>query len=289
MKTISARVLLGAIALLTASSSFAQPPAVKPKGPASKIYIADAKGEGQVESGAKIYAIRQATAFNAAGTVIETKAKAHNTIIYSNGTGMFVDESTRVEIERFVQQPFRSRSDGTLDSTHEPSMSQSNILVPHGVVGICTNQLLSGSSMTYVTPFASITIRGGKLVIAALPHETRVDLLEGDVTVRTTGKVAGGQVLQPGERAVIRPGAGGLEPVITVIPIPDEDKKKDDQRVISACVGRRSVTFEALALAAGENADEAAGAGDQEIVARPTVQSPPPSNIVISPDRLPGT
>lgn len=290
MKTISIRSLWGAVALLAVvSSSFAQQPAAGEPKAASKIYIADSKGEAQVESGAKIYAIRQATAFNATGTVIETKAKAHNTVVYSNGTGMFVDENTRVEITRFDQQAFTSRNGSTLDSTHEPSMSQSNILVTRGIVGICTNQLLSGSSMIYVTPAASIAIRGGKLVIEVLPHETRVDLLEGDVTVRAAGKDVGGQILQPRERAVIRPGVAGGEPTITVMLIPDADWKNDDQRVARACAGRRSVTFEALALSAGDEGDEAAGAGDQEIVARPTVPSDPPSNIVISPDRLPGT
>jgi hypothetical protein len=85
--------------------------------------------------------------------------------------------------------------------------------------------------------------------------------------------------------------APGLEPVITLMPVPDNARKKDDQRVASACTGRKSVTFEAIALSSTENADEAAGAADptQEIVARPTVPGDTPSNIVISPDRLPGT
>lgn len=290
MKIISSRLLFGVVALLAATSSaFAQQPAAEPKGPAAKIYVADAKGEGQIESGAKTYAIRQATAFLATGSVIETKAKAYNAIVYSNGTGMFVDENTRVEIERFVQQPFKAGNGQTLDTTREPSVSQSNILITHGVVAICTNELLAGSTMTYATPHATILIRGGKLVIEVLPDETRVDLLEGDVTVRVAGTNEGGQVLHAGERAVVRASAKGGELAITLLPIPDDARKKDDQRVAAACAARKAVTFEALGLPVGENSDEAAGAGDQEIVPRPTVPTAPPSNVVISPDRLPGT
>jgi hypothetical protein len=296
MKTISYRpLLLGALALLVlAPSSFAQRQLGKKKGPTAKIYIADVKGDGQIENGEKIYTLRQSTAFDAPGSVIETKAGSHNAIVYSNGTGMFVDESTRVEIERFTQQPFQPNGQNALDSNYEPSMSQSDVFLSHGAVGICTNQLLSGSSMIYSTSVAGVNIRGGKLVIEAHPDETYVDLLEGDVTVRSTGKDVGGKVLRAGERAVIRPAsAPGLEPIITIMPIPQEARKKDDERVELACSARKSVTFEAIALSSEENADdnEAAGADgtDQEIVIKPVVPAQPPINVVISPDRLPGT
>jgi len=289
MTTISSRLLLGVFALLAVvPSSFAQQEPAEKKGPVAKIYIADAKGEGVIETGGKIYPIRQSMAFDAMGTAIEILAKSYCTIVYSNGTGLFVDENTRVEIERFVQQPFQPRNDTKLDTSHEPSMSHSNVTLLHGAIGIATNQLHSGSSMIYATPLASITIRGSKLVIEVLTDETHVDLLEGDVIIHPIGKVTGGQVLHPGERAVIRAAsAPGLDPVITIIRIPDDARKKDELRVARAFSGRQTVTFEALAVASGENDDEAAGA--EEIVARPTVPSDPPTNIVISPDRLPGT
>lgn len=288
MKTISSRLLLSAVALLVVvPSGFAQRQLGKKKGPVAKIYVADTQGDSQIENAEKIYTIRQATAFDAPGTVIETKANSHNSIVYSNGTGMFVDENTRVEIETFVQQPFQPASEDTLDTSHEPSMSQSNVFIAHGAVGICTNQLLSGSSMIYATPLGSVNIRGGKIVIEARGDETYIDLLEGDVTVHSGAKDIGGQILRAGERAVIR--ATGPDAGITIQPIPDDARKKDDERVSSACSARKSVTFEAMALGADEG--EAAGADDpgQEIVVRPTIPSEPPGNIVISPDRLPGT
>jgi hypothetical protein len=78
-----------------------------------------------------------------------------------------------------------------------------------------------------------------------------------------------------------------------------------------ACNAKKTVTFEVIEKKAEEGLDApgdapapvdagtpaapgdgSAGEGagpDQEIVAKPTVPSTPPTNIVISPDRLPGT
>ena len=50
--------------------------------------------------------------------------------------------------------------------------------------------------MIYSTELAGVNIRGGKLVIESHPDETYVDLLEGDVTVRSTGKDVGGYAVE---------------------------------------------------------------------------------------------
>jgi hypothetical protein len=173
MKTKTARILLLSVAALVAvaPSAFAQRQLGKKKGPTSKIYLAEAVGDAQIQTGEKIYTARQATAFDAPGTVIETKEGAHNAFVYSNGTGMFVDQNTRVEIDRFVQEPFQPDRKTTADAPYEPSISQSSVHVAHGAVGICTSQLVSGSSMLYSTPQASVNIRGGKVAI-----ETNADV-----------------------------------------------------------------------------------------------------------------
>jgi len=292
-------LMLSALGLAVAvPSALAQRQLGKKKGPVSKLYVAETKGVTEVQNGDKIYTVRQATAFDAPGTVIETKADSHDTLVYSNGTGMYVDESTRLEINRFNQEPFRANHNNQLDSPYEPSVSQSDVFLSHGAVGICTSQLLSGSAMLYTTPLASINIRGGRLVIESTPTETTVDLLEGDLTVRRGEKDIGGQILRPGERATIRPPAGpGQDPVITIEPIPRSALARDDDRTAMACNARKSVTFEAIEKLAdagleqgGASEGEAAGAGDpQVIVAKPTVPQNPPTNIVVSPDRLPGT
>lgn len=309
MNTQLTRLFLLVLAALVAAapSAYAQRQLGKKKGPTSKIYLAEAIGDSQIQTGEKIYTARQATAFDAPGTVIETKEGAHNAFVYSNGTGLFVDQNTRVEIDRFVQEPFRPNRTTTADAPFEPSISQSDVHVSHGAVGVCTSQLVSGSSMNYSTPQASVNIRGGKVAIETNADETIIDLLEGDVTVRGGSKDIGGQVLRPGERAVVRSAPAGLPPTVTISRIPPEALKVSDERVSVACNAKKTVTFEVIEKKAEEGldapAEETAPAADgtpgvpaadsetgedQEIVAKPTVPSEPPTNIVISPDRLPG-
>ncbi len=308
MKTKLARILtLGlAAGLIAVPSAFAQRQLGKKKGPTSKIYLAETKGESQIQTNDKIYTARQATAFDAPGTVIETTANSHNAFVYSNGTGLFVDQNTRVEIDRFVQEPFRPSRTAMADAPFEPSISQSQVHVAHGAVGVCTSQLVSGSSMSYSTPQAAVNIRGGKVSIETNADETIIDLLDGDVTVRGGSKDIGGQVLRPGERAVVRAAPAGLPPTVTISRIPPEALQVSDERVSVACNARKTVTFEVIEKKAAEGLDASAdkptggtpaapgdnpagGEGaDQEIVVKPTVPSVTPTNIVISPDRLPG-
>ena len=299
-------------------SAFAQRQLGKKKGPTSKIYLAETKGDTEIQNGDKVYAGRQATAFDAPGTVIETKEDSHNAFVYSNGTGMFVDQNTRVEIDRFVQEPFQPRRNQSADTPVEPSISQSDVFVARGAVGICTSQLVSGSSMNYSTPQAGVNIRNGKVSIETNANMTTIDLLEGDLTVRGGSKDIGGQILRPGERAVIQPGAIGQPPKITISRTPPALLQGVDERVAIACNARKTVTFDVIEKKAevgldaaqgniaasstpatsgasndtasgASTADAASGAGtDQEIVAKPTVPAALPTNVVISPDRLPG-
>jgi hypothetical protein len=318
MKTYLPRVLITLLvaAFVAAPAVFAQRALGKKKGPASKLYLAEAVGETTIQNGDKIYTARQATAFDAPGTVIETKAGAHNAIVYSNGTGMFVDENTRVEIDRFVQEPFQPERNTNLGSIIEPSVSQSSIHVTQGAVGVCTSQLISGSSMTYSTPHGSVNIRGGRVSIETSGDSTHIDLIEGDITVRGGGRDIGGQILRPGERATITPSPTGGQPTISVGPIPPAALQVVSERTDTACQAKKTVTFEVIEKKAEEGLDataedttvadggdattgedsaagtedEAAGAdSDQEIVARPTVPAEPPTNIVASPNALPGT
>ena len=317
MKTNSTRLLILGVAALVAlcPDAFGQRQLGKKKGPTSKLYIAETKGDTQIQTNDKVYTGRQATAFDAPGTVIETKADSSNAIVYSNGTGMFIDQNTRVEIDRFVQEPFKPQRNGSADAPVEPSVSQSDVFVARGAVGVCTSQLVSGSTMNYGTPQASVNIRGGKVSIATDANETTIDLLEGDVTVRHGQKDVGGQILRSGERAVIRPGPIGQPPTVTITQIPPEALKVADERVTSACNAKKTVTFEVIEKKAEEGLDKApsttttasttpaapadpAGAPaagttsdpdpSQEIVVKPTVPATLPTNVVISADRLPG-
>ncbi|MBA3849373.1 MAG: hypothetical protein C0502_05185 [Opitutus sp.] len=310
MNTLQRIILVTiALAVAVAPSAYAQRQLGKKKGPTSKLYLAETVGQGEITHEGRTYSPKQATAFDAPGTVIETKDDSHQAFVYSNGTGMFVDANTRIEIDRFVQEPFRPDRNTT---EVEPSISQSDIFVARGQVGICTGQMVSGSTMNYSTPHASVNIRGGKLSIKTDGNSTIVYLLEGDATVRTGAKDLGGALLHAGEQAVVHPGIGGQPPTVTVGPIDRATASGLDDKVNVACNAKKTVSFETIekkaetsGLESSEQpaspADSASGEGSadtppggglpgddatQEIVARPTTPTAPPTNIVVSQDRI---
>lgn len=297
MKTIH-RFLLAAtsLMLLGGPTALAQPQLGKKKGPTSKIYLAETVGEGQITTDGRIFSAKQATAFDAPGTVLETKGDSHQAFVYSNGAGMYVDANTRVEIDRFVQEPFRPDRNSTTEG--EPSISQSDVFVARGQVAVCTGQLASGTTMNYSTPHAGVNIRGGKVAVNTTAEETTIYLLEGDATVRGGSNDLGGALLKPGEKAVIRPSSPGRPPTVTISPIEPQMMSSLDEKVAMACNAKKTVSFETIEKKSAEGpqggADTPAtgdspAAGDdptQEIVARPTTPTAPQIFNTISPSRL---
>ena len=278
MKAIAKTLLLAvACAIFGSTFAYAQRQLGKKKGPTSKLFLAESKGGGSIQTEGRILEPKQATAFDAPGTIIETSQDSYQAFVYSNGTGMYLDEDTRVEIDRFVQEPFQPERNST---ETEPSISQSDVFISHGFVGICTSQLISGTSMIYSTPQASVNIRGQKLAIDVKDDVTTVYLLEGDVTVRSGTRDVGGVILRPGEKATIRQGAPGTPPTITVDPIEKEIMNTLDDRVSVACNVKKTVAFESM------DKDSTSGGGDSEINANPIVPAAPPVQITVSPDRL---
>jgi hypothetical protein len=194
------------------------------------------------------------------------------------------------------------------------------VRLANGFLGISGNKMATGSSMLYTTEHGEANVRGKSVAMETNPENTVVYLLEGSTTVTTKGLNPVSRVLQPGEQATIWPGP---PPSIVVFSIPDSKRQELNQLLGVANMARSSVTFATIARKLDEggldapyvetppsadksatsgaplDADsggplelEAAGAGDgtdQQIVARPVVPSTPPTNIVVSPDRLPGT
>ena len=247
-------------ALIFPSGAYAQLQLGKKKGPTSKLFLAESKGKGTIQTGGRIYEPKQASAFDAPGTIIETKGEAYDAFVYSNGTGMYIDANTRVEIDRFVQEPFQPDRN---NAEAEPSISQSDVFIAEGFVGICTSQLVSGTSMIYSTPQASINIRGQKVAMQVTAEETIVYLLEGDVTVRSGSKDVGGTILHPGEQAVVRAGTADSPPTITVSPIDKDLLSSLDDRVAVACNAKKTVSFET-------GNDVTGNGGETQIIANPT-------------------
>ncbi len=299
MKTIH-RSLLAATSLLFLGVpiSFGQPQLGKKKGPTSKIYLAETVGEGQITTDGRIFSAKQATALDASGTVLQTKADSHQVFVFSNGTGLFVDADTRVEIKRFVQGPFRS--DRNSPAGAEPSISQSDIFVHSGQVGISTSELAAGSTMNCSMPGGAVNIRSGKVWIQTTEIETGIYLLEGNATVRGGDEDLGGTLLTPGEKAAITPGPPGRPSLIAVNPIEPQVLRALNEKVSIASNARKTVSFETIEKKAAEGplggTDGAASAGSavpasgddstQEIVARPTTPTAPKIFNTVSPSRL---
>ncbi len=212
----------------------------KKKNPTSKLYVADVEGESSINTGDKIDDLTKKSVYSAEGTTIETKPDANNALVLSNGTGVFFDPDTKLEIKRFLQEPFTPNRN---DLEVEPSVSQTSAFLPRGTVALCTGKMVAGSTMVYSTPQASVSIRGRKVVVQSSGNSTTVSLIEGDVTVRgdLTG---GGESLKPGQQAIITRNSPSEPPIIKIQEIPADQKEALGNRVSMACMARKTVYFE---------------------------------------------
>ncbi len=239
-KAASALVIAISAVFFTAFAQADENSDAKRRNPSSKLYIADVQGMASINTGEKIEDITKKSVYSAEGVVLETAPESQNAIVLSNGTGISFDPDTRLEMQRFLQEPF---SPNRTDLDVEPSVSQTNAFLPRGAVGLCTSKLVAGSTMTYSTRHASVSIRGRKVVIETNDNETVVSLLEGDVTVRGD-LMTGGQSLEPGQQAIIKRTSNFEPPEITIQPISQPDMKRLGDKVALACMARKTVYFE---------------------------------------------
>lgn len=257
--------------------------------PASKIYVSDITGESQIAIGQKIEDLIKKSVYNVQGTIIETKVKSSDSLVFSNGTGVFFDAETRVEVRRFLQEPF---TPNRTDMEVEPSVSQTQAYVFRGLVGICTSKLVAGSNMTYNTPHAMVNIRGRKLVIEANDETSIISMIEGDSTVHGGALDMGGRILRAGERAVIQPGAPGQPNIVEIEKIPGDRLGQLEEKASIACMAKRTVYFDTRDTGepgAGNLANAFGGGNEstQEIVAITVVPTNVSPDITISPSTLP--
>ena len=267
-----------------ASSSSAQD--LRKKNPTSKFFVTDVEGQSQVNTGEKIEELTRKSVYSAEGTIVETKPDATNALVYSNGTGIFFDHDTRVEMRRFVQEPF---TPNRADMEVEPSISQTQSFLARGVVGLCTSKLVAGSSMSYRTPYASVAIRGRKVVIETNEKFTKVSLLEGDVTVRGGEYDSGGQTLRPGQQAIVTPGRMGASNSIAIQSIPQGEIRALEDKVTVACMAKNTVYFEVANRNTNEGGKTAFDNPEQEIVPVVVVPANLAIPFVASPARIGGS
>ncbi len=262
-----------AAGLALSAASFGQA-AAKKANPTSKLYVAELTGHSQIDDGEKIQQLAKDDVRAPEGTAIETKADSTDSLVLSNGTAIYVAPETRFEVKRFLQEPFTPNRN---DLDDEPSVSQTLVQIVHGSLGLCTSKLVSGSTMTYKTPEASVTIRGHRLLIETSANETRVSLLEGDVTVIGDNSV-GSETLHGGQRAIVHRATPGGPAVIKIEPIPDNESSKLDDLVSLACMSRRTVYFEAV-QPNGTN-------GNGDLVAVRASPAAAPTDFTVSPSRI---
>ncbi len=221
----------------------------KKKNPTSKLYVSDIGGEAQIDIGESIQDLAKKSVFNAEGTVIQTqkadkeedKNKIFSTMVFSNGTGAYFDQNTRVEMKKFVQEPF---TPNRVDMDTEPSISQTQAFVARGAVGLCNSKQVAGSTMNYATAQGSVAIRGKKVVVEARDDETTISMLEGDSTVRAGALDLGGQTLKTGQQAIIRSGRAGGPNQVVIQNIPASELAALDDKVAQACMAKKTVYFE---------------------------------------------
>lgn len=266
----------------------------KKKNPTSKFYVADVEGNAEINTGEKIEDLKKKSVYNAEGTVVKTDEKSTNAMAYSNGTGIYFDKDTQLEVRKFQQEPF---TPNRVNMEVEPSISHTQAFLSHGAVGLCTSKLVAGSVMNYATSHAMVAIRGRKVLIQTSDKETKVSLIEGDVTIRGGRSDIGGQPLRPGEQAVITPSQTGGAAQIRIQLIPPNERGAVEQKVSAACMAKSTVYFEEVKKRGGDTGTGGASslpgasggdAGDSEIVAVPVAPETPPVQFTVSNARIEG-
>jgi uncharacterized membrane protein YgcG len=231
----------------------------KRRNPTSKLYVADIVGEAEIDNGVEIQDLTKRSVFNAEGTVIDTKANSNVTIVLSNGTGIYIDVDTRVAIKTFAQGAFRPNR---ADIEDEPSISNTDMVVDHGVIGISSSKLVAGSTMTYETSLATASIRGRQAVVQAYDNRTVISMVQGEATVQA-GPLDRGHLVKNRQQIIIVPGATGEPNLVTLQDIPpgqyEDDEAWLEQRVDTADSGRKLVYFETQASRGGRSGNGAGG------------------------------
>lgn len=174
-----------------------------------KFFVSSVEGEVMCVSDGRIFNLKKGDTIMARGTVIETKEDANVTIVFSNGTGVYTDENTRFEVEKFDQEFFAPNNNLKV----EPSNSSTLIALSTGRVVVSTPRLLSGTTMVYKTTHAAVGIRGEKLLIEADEKQTHVAMIAGNATVNVRNPdgtfVSIGKRLVTGQEAFVKYAIGG--------------------------------------------------------------------------------
>jgi hypothetical protein len=285
IRTLSAALLLATVAHAESSK----------KSPTSKLYVADTQGDTQIDNGKEIDDLTKKGVYNAEGTIIETKSGSNASVVLSNGTGIYFDVNTRVQLREFVQDSFKPNR---TDYDDEPSISTMHVILDFGVIGVSTSKLVAGSTMVFDTALLSASIRGRQSVITATDKESVVSIIQGEASVQA-GPTDTSHLVTAGRQMIVKPSDKPGHPNIVLIQsIPEGDIDEAriwlNERVLAADSARKLVYFEVQAKKSGDGtlsffdgvSNDAGTTG--EIVAVPVVPTTPPEGPVISGANLTG-
>jgi len=275
---------LGAAAAFAGAAAHAQTPT---RNPVSKIYVADAEGESQVDIGKKISVLAKKAVYKGEGSAIETKANSNASIVLSNGIGIYFDVATRVRIRGFAQAPFRPTG---ADMDDEPSISRTDMAIDYGVVGVSTSKMAAGSTLLFDSPLATADLHGRQAVFQVGDTVAKISMLLGGATVRA-GAFDAGRELKEGQQVIIHAGRPGQPNEVLVQDIPEGRQEGQREwlaeRVLAADSARKLVYFEMQVVnESGERVSVFGGESPPgthlEIQPVPVVPSNPPVQPTVS-------
>ncbi len=169
-----------------------------------KIYVSNVNGVVTCVSDGRILELKKGDSIMARGAIFESAEKSNATLVFSNGTGVYVDEKTKFEVRRFEQEFFAPNNNLRV----EPSNSNTVVRFNSGRVVLSTPRLLSGTTMIYETDLAQVLVRGEKLMIESTEKQTHVAMIEGGATVNPKGPdgkfVSIGKRLTTGQEAFVK-------------------------------------------------------------------------------------
>lgn len=276
MKTTTKIILSAALSSLLTLAAFAQ--ATIP----GKVFVAEVNGAVTYISGGKVIKLEKGQSLPADGAHIETAAGSSLVLVYSNGSSIYIDQNTIVDIQRFTQKPFTPGVDTTV---LEPSTSDTLAKITQGRVVISTNELATGTSMVYQTPESQVQIRGREVVIEVQNQTTNVVTLAGDVTVTPTNAPPGdiGQALHTGDMAVVTNTSASTTatPTVQIVPITSNLSNSLAPMLASTERAQSTVVFQSVTTqgAGAENATTV-------IQAQAVVPAAEPVQLTVSPSTL---
>lgn len=242
-----------------------------------QLYVADVVGIVSVIVEDRIIELKAGDSIPAEGSVIETSPDSNVSLIFSNGTALFLEQNGKLEIRRFAQEFFASTL--TVDGS-EPSISHTNVNVIRGQVVLNTPNLASGTTMAYHTPHSIINIRGQLVHFDVKPEQTKVYVLNGNVTVRAGDMDPVGSVVWTGQQAIVAANAQGSVEVSAARP---ESVDNLEQKVTKTEQAKATVFFQTPQTLAGSPGESP----DTPPEAKRVVPVVLPVEMVVSPSSIP--